>query len=130
LINTYRAFYENATITTSYNVVNTKYFDPKVKDQAAYSSYDVEKGDFLKLDNATLGYTFKITKSNGKSGMISSLRAYISGQNLFTITGYTGVDPEVRYADGVPPNVLAPGIDRRETWVYTRSFTFGINMGF
>jgi len=132
LINTYRAFYENPNVATSYNIVNTKYFNPKVTDGAAYSSYDVEKGDFLKLDNATLGYTFKITKSNGKSGMLSSLRAYVSGQNLFTITGYTGVDPEVRYADlqnGVP-NVLAPGIDRRETWVYTRSFTFGINMGF
>ncbi len=130
LINTYRAFYENPNVATSYNIVNTKYFNPKVTDGAAYSSYDVEKGDFLKLDNATLGYTFKITKSNGKSGMISSLRAYLSGQNLFTITGYTGVDPEVRYSDGNPPNVLAPGIDRRETWVYTRSFTFGINMGF
>ncbi|MDO3628838.1 SusC/RagA family TonB-linked outer membrane protein [Mucilaginibacter sp. BT774] len=130
LINTYRAFYENPNIATSYNVVNTKYFNPKVTDGAAYSSYDVEKGDFLKLDNATLGYTFKIAKSDGKSGMISSLRVYLSGQNLFTITGYTGVDPEVRYADGIPANPLAPGIDRRETWVYTRSFTFGINMGF
>jgi iron complex outermembrane receptor protein len=128
LINTYRAFYENPNVATSYNIVNTKYFNPKVTDGAAYSSYDVEKGDFLKLDNATLGYTFKMTKSNGKSGMISSLRAYISGQNLFTITGYTGVDPEVRYSDS--GNVLAPGIDRRETWVYTRSFTFGITMGF
>jgi len=53
---------------------------------------------------------------------------YFTGQNLFTITGYTGVDPEVRYQDGT--NVLAPGIDRRETWVYTRSFTFGLNVGF
>jgi iron complex outermembrane receptor protein len=130
LINTYRAFYENPNVATSYNIVNTKYFNPKVTDGAAYSSYDVEKASFLKLDNATLGYTFRIVKGNGKSGMISSLRAFVSGQNLFTITGYTGVDPEVRYADGNPPNVLAPGIDRRETWVYTRSFTVGINMGF
>ena len=127
LINTYRAFYENPNVATSYNIVNTKYFNPKVTDGAAYSSYDVEKASFLKLDNATLGYTFKIAKSS-KPGMISSLRAYISGQNLFTITGYTGVDPEVRYADS--GNVLAPGIDRRETWVYTRSFTLGVNLGF
>ena len=130
LINTYRAFYENPNIATSYNIVNTKYYNPKVTDGAAYSSYDVEKADFLKLDNATLGYTFQMTK-NGKPGMISSLRAYISGQNLFTITNYTGVDPEVRYQDpGNPPNILAPGVDRRETWVYTRSFTLGINIGF
>jgi len=127
LINTYRAFYENPNIATSYNVVNTKYFNPNVTDGAAYSSYDVENASFLKLDNATLGYTFAIGKS-GKPGMISSIRAFISGQNLFTITGYTGVDPEVRYQDG--SNVLAPGIDRRETWVYTRSFTLGLNIGF
>ncbi len=127
LINTYRAFYENPNVATSYNIVNTKFFNPTVTDGAAYSSYDVENASFLKLDNATLGYTFKIGKS-AKPGMISSLRAYISGQNLFTITGYTGVDPEVRYTDGT--NVLAPGIDRRETWVYTRSFTLGLNIGF
>lgn len=127
LINTYRAFYENPNIATSYNIVNTKYYNPKVTDGAAYSSYDVENASFLKLDNATLGYTFKLTKSS-KPGMVSSLRAYISGQNLFTITNYTGVDPEVRYQDGT--NVLAPGVDRRETWVYTRSFTLGINVGF
>lgn len=127
LINTYRAFYENANVATSYNIVNTKYFNPNVTDGAAYSSYDVEKASFIKLDNATLGYTFQIGKSN-KPGMISSLRAFVSGQNLFTITNYTGVDPEVRYSDF--GNVLAPGIDRRETWVYTRSFTLGVNIGF
>jgi TonB-linked SusC/RagA family outer membrane protein len=127
LINTYRAFYENPNVATSYNIVNTKFFNPDVKDGAAYSSYDVEKASFLKLDNATFGYTFQIGKSS-KPGMISSLRAFVSGQNLFTITNYTGVDPEVRYADF--GNVLAPGIDRRETWVYTRSFTLGVNIGF
>ena len=127
LINTYRAFYENPNVATSYNIVNTKFFNPSVTDGAAYSSYDVEKASFLKLDNATLGYTFKVGKSS-KPGMISSLRAFVSGQNLFTITGYTGVDPEVRYSDS--GNVLAPGIDRRETWVYTRSFTLGVNIGF
>ncbi|HEY5327989.1 MAG TPA: hypothetical protein VIJ27_13380, partial [Mucilaginibacter sp.] len=129
LINTYRAFYENPNIASSYNIVNTKYYNPKVTDGAAYSSNDVENASFIKLDNATLGYTFQMTK-NGKPGAISSLRAFISGQNLFTITNYTGVDPEVRYTDGFPPNVLAPGVDRRETWVYTRSFTLGLNVGF
>ena len=127
LINTYRAFYENPNIASSYNIVNTKYYNPKVTDGAAYSSNDVENASFIKLDNATLGYTFQMTK-NGKPGAISSLRAFISGQNLFTITNYTGVDPEVRYTDG--GNVLAPGVDRRETWVYTRSFTLGLNVGF
>jgi iron complex outermembrane receptor protein len=56
----------------------------------------------------------------------------VTGYNLFVITGYTGADPEVRYADFStnPPNILAPGIDRRENWVLTRSFTLGVNLGF
>jgi iron complex outermembrane receptor protein len=133
LINTFRAFYENPEIATSYNVVNTKYFNPDLKDAQIYSSLHVEKASFAKLDNATLGYNITLPKQ-GFLNNFRSIRIYITGQNLFTITDYTGVDPEVRYVDPgrgtTPPNVLAPGIDRRETWVYTRSFTFGINLGF
>ena len=124
LINTYRAFYENATVINSYNVVATKYYDPTVKDASDYSSLDVEKASFVKLDNATLGYTFNINKT----GVVKNFRAFVTGQNLFVITDYTGVDPEVRYDDG--GNILAPGIDRRETWVRTRTFTFGVNLTF
>ena len=109
---------------SSYNVVNTKYYNPALKDGQVYSSLFVEKGSFAKLDNATLGYTFDM----GKSGVIKSLRAYVNGQNLFVITNYTGVDPEVRYDDG--GNILAPGVDRRETWVRTRSVTVGVNLKF
>jgi TonB-dependent starch-binding outer membrane protein SusC len=127
LINTFRAFYENPNIASSYNVVNSKYFDPAVTDAQIYSSYHVEKASFAKLDNATLGYNLK-APSKGLWKEFRSIRIYITGQNLFTITDYTGVDPEVRYVD--TDNVLAPGIDRRETWVYTRSFTLGVNLGF
>ena len=45
------------------------------------------------------------------------VRAFLNAQNLFVITKYSGVDPEVSYSDG--GNVLAPGVDRRETWVRT-----------
>ncbi len=124
LINTYRAFFENANVATSYNIVNTKFFNPNLTDAQKFSSLHVEKASFVKLDNATIGYNFTIAKSSS----IKSIRAYIAAQNLFVITDYTGADPEVRYADGT--NVLAPGIDRRETWVLTRTFTLGINIGF
>ena len=130
LINTYRAFYENPNVATSYNIVNTKYFNPNLKGGQVFSSLFVEKGSFVKLDNVTLGYNFRV----GGTKLVRSLRAYLTGQNLFTITSYTGVDPEVRYLDPAsgttPNNVLAPGVDRRETWVYTRSFTLGVNIGF
>lgn len=124
LINTYRAFYENATVVNAYNVVATKYYNPELNDAQEYSSFDVEKASFVKLDNATLGYTFNVKNSRVLKGM----RIYLNGQNLFVITDYTGVDPEVRYADGT--NILAPGVDRRETWVRTRTYTFGVNLSF
>jgi iron complex outermembrane receptor protein len=130
LINTYRAFYENPTVVNSYNVVKSKYYNPKITDGQIFSSLFVEKASYAKLDNATLGYTFNLP--SGAS--FKSIRAYFTGQNLFVITGYTGVDPEVRYEDPAtpptPPNTLAPGIDRRETWVRTRSFTLGCNLKF
>ncbi len=58
-----------------------------------------------------------------------SVRVYVSGQNLFVITDYTGVDPEVRFEDD-DGGVLAPGIDRRNTWFTTRTYTVGLNIGF
>jgi iron complex outermembrane receptor protein len=124
LVNTFRAFFENATPSniSSYNVVTTKYFDPAVTSQPAFSSLFVEKASFVKLDNATLGYNFNFKKD----GIIKGLRAFINGQNLFVITDYTGVDPEVRYSYG--GNVLAPGVDARDTWVFARTFTLGVNV--
>jgi iron complex outermembrane receptor protein len=80
------------------------------------------------LDNATLGYNFTIGQK-GKSQGIRTVRAFLTGRNLFTITGYTGADPEVRYSDNLTGNILAPGIDRRATWVLTRSFTLGVTLG-
>jgi TonB-dependent starch-binding outer membrane protein SusC len=127
LINSYRAFYETPVAKGQYNVVNSKYFNPNINTTQVFSSLHVEDASFLKLDNATVGYTFPMSNE----GTVKSLRAYLSGQNLFMITDYTGVDPEVRYSDGInPPNVLAPGVDRRETWAWTRSFTLGVNIQF
>ncbi|HYC85056.1 MAG TPA: SusC/RagA family TonB-linked outer membrane protein [Chryseosolibacter sp.] len=124
LINSYRAFYETPVAKGQYNVVNSKYFNPNINTTQVFSSLHVEDASFVKLDNATVGYTFPFAGERA----VKSLRAFLSGQNLFMITDYTGVDPEVRYADGT--NVLAPGVDRRETWVWTRSFTLGVNVQF
>ncbi len=89
-----------------------------------FSDVYVEKASFVKLDNATIGYTFKLKEG----GQFSKLRLTLSGQNLLTFTKYTGLDPEVRYADYGNP--LVPGIDRPDTYFATRSFTFGLNVGF
>lgn len=84
------------------------------------SSRWIEDGSFLRLDNATLGYNLNV------SGLkyFSSARVYLSGQNLFTITDYTGVDPEVNLGG------LAPGIDDRNYYPKTRSVLIGVNLSF
>lgn len=129
LLNSYRAFYENNETTTinNWNVVTTKYYDPRVT-KAQVNSYHVEKANFVRLNNASLGYNFPVAKG----GMVRNFRVYVAGQNLFTITDYTGVDPEVRYmdTDPEPDDGLASGIERRSTYFTTRTFTVGVNLGF
>lgn len=124
LVNTYRAFFENSTSTViaSYNVVKTKYYNTDLKAGQTFSSLFVERASFVKLDNATLGYDFDFKGDAAVKG----LRIFVNGQNLFVISDYTGVDPEVRYSYG--GNILAPGVDARDTWVRTRAFTFGVNV--
>ena len=126
LLNTFRAFYEVPSVINSYNVLSGAQDLKALTDAPKFSSYHVEDASFVKLDNATLGYT--VDASNMP---ISNLRFYISGQNLLTITNYSGVDPEVRFDDGTGfGGTLSPGIDRRNTWLRTRTITVGVNLGF
>jgi len=94
-----------------------------------YSSYWIENASFLRLQTLTIGYTFR-TKNIG----IKRCRIYVTGENLFVITGYDGVDPEVS-TDGLD----APGIDMYYTDSSTysgspyprpRTFSFGLNISF
>ncbi|RZS95489.1 SusC/RagA family TonB-linked outer membrane protein [Cecembia calidifontis] len=127
LINSYRGFYENLEGTTvqNYNVVKTKYYDPRIT-KAEYNSSHVEKADFVLLDNATLGYNFLV----GPGKNVTRLRAFLSVQNPIMFTGYQGVDPEVRYLDSETNDPLAPGIERRATYFTTTITTFGFNISF
>lgn len=127
LINSYRGFYENTESTTvqNWNIVKTKYFDPNIK-KAEYNSSHVEKADFMILDNATIGYNFNVKQ--GKS--IGKIRTFLSVQTPFMFTGYTGVDPSVRYQDPENGDPLAPGIERRATYFTTTITTLGLNLSF
>jgi len=84
------------------------------------SSRFIEDASFLRLDNATLGYRFNVSTSK----YFKQARIYMTGQNLFILTNYKGVDPEVSL-DG-----LAPGIDNRNYYPKTRSFILGVNLSF
>ncbi len=122
ILNFSRMFYENPTI--GYNTLNSafdKVYDKAVlKDVQRFVSYYVEDGDYWKIDNATLGYTVKLNNKN----TIKNLRFYASGINLVTITGYKGIDPEVKQTG------LSPGNDDRDKYPTTRTFTFGVNVTF
>ena len=86
------------------------------------STYFLEKGDFFRINNLTLGYA--LPKSLLTKYRIQKVRAFVTAQNLATITGYSGFTPEI--SNGGPLN---GGI---ESSIYptTRTLAFGINVGF
>ena len=125
IINGARMNYENTKNSRVENRLSSA-FDPvfgkttlSKEVEPEFNSYYVEDGDYWKIDNITLGYTF------GNLGRyIRSLRLYGSVLNAFTFTKYKGIDPEVS-TDG-----LTPGYDTRDRYPQVRSFTFGINVSF
>ena len=127
ILNEPRAFYENNSI--AYNRLKSVEVAPYGGQYTLSSSqpqtlvsYYLENGNYLKLTNLTIGYTFPIKSTNK---WIKGARAYLSGDNLFCITGYSGLDPEL--ANAYPTYA---GIDYRDKYPSTRSFTFGVNLTF
>jgi len=132
LYNSYRGFYENGdTASNTWNSVITDKTptSPLVTSTPTFNSSVIEDASFIRLDNMELGYNVKTNSQN-----FSSLRVYFAGQNLFTLTNYTGVDPEVRVNDSENGDSfttsLSPGIERRNTYFQTRSFTLGVTVNF
>ncbi|HWK06815.1 MAG TPA: TonB-dependent receptor [Puia sp.] len=95
---------------------NESITDPNVY---RYSTRFIENGSYLRLDNATLGYNFKSIDP-----YIRSIRVYASVNNLFVITGYKGIDPEVNQGG------IAPGVDYNNFYPKTRTFLLGLNVSF
>lgn len=90
-------------------------------DKITYSDYWLEDGSFLRLQSITLGYTIPGTKKVG----IDNLRVYATVDNVCTLTGYSGVDPEISTS-----GLDNPGIDLCNVYPRTRSFIFGLNLSF
>jgi TonB-dependent SusC/RagA subfamily outer membrane receptor len=85
------------------------------------NSYYLEKGSFLRCKQITLGYTFPSTLVN--KARIDKLRFYVQAVNLFIITKYTGLDPELQGTD------VSFGIDYGN-YPNVRQFLFGVNLNF
>jgi TonB-linked SusC/RagA family outer membrane protein len=87
-------------------------------------SQNVERGDFIRLRNVSLGYTFPSKLVNGLK--LSNVRVYAQVQNAALFTKYSGIDPEISVNGG---SNLAPGVDRNSIG-QARSYTAGINVSF
>ncbi|MFC3198616.1 SusC/RagA family TonB-linked outer membrane protein [Parapedobacter deserti] len=130
LLNMQRLYYENP-VNKAYNVLKTAYdpvYGKQLNNDLVYVSHYIEDADYLKIDNVTLGYTFRPNAIKG----ISNLRVYASGLNLYTFTGYKGIDPEAVNM-GVIGNenfTFSPGIDHRDKYPSTRTFTLGLGVTF
>ena len=85
-----------------------------------YVSYYIQDGDYWIIDNLTIGYTPKFKENK----WIKRARIYGSISNLLTITGYSGIDPEVNISG------LAPSTDDSYRYPSARTFTLGVNLTF
>lgn len=126
--NTANSFFNAGQLGTARNVTQDVLAlgeDPGAS--TAVSSRFLEKGDFVRFQNASIGYKVPLSGE----GALKSLRLSLTGQNLFLITDYSGIDPEVTVNTGNlnASEIPSRGIDFM-TFPNPRTFTFGINASF
>ena len=105
------------------NVLRTAYteYGNVVSSGGIISSYFLENGNYFKLDNVTLGYTFT-PKSRT---LLESLRVYLTAKNLFTLTAYKGNDPSIVTSTGI-----TPGIDSNSAYPQATQLSLGVTVRF
>ena len=105
------------------NVFRTAYTrDKDVREYGGVvTSYFLEHGDFMKLQNVSLGYTLNPKNTD----IIQSLRIFLTATDLYTFTGYTGTDPALLSTNG-----LTPGVDNGVGYPETRVVTLGATVTF
>lgn len=123
IFNATRCYYNNVSLVSNgKNVLAEVAEGQNAHDSRAQAPSDryLENGSYLRLSTLTLGYNF------GKLGKwVNNLRLYATCNNVFTITGYKGVDPEISLGG------LEPGMDwRNTTYPRTRTFMVGVNVNF
>jgi TonB-dependent starch-binding outer membrane protein SusC len=94
------------------------FLESGIQDDPTFSSLWVEDASFFRIQSVSIGYTFSIKKIG-----IDKLRLYITGENLFVFTHYTGIDPEVNI-DGLE----SPGMDMFNYYPKPRTISFGVNL--
>jgi TonB-linked SusC/RagA family outer membrane protein len=102
---------------------NTTMWSPYMQ-RFVFSDWAVEDGSFLRLNTLTLGYTFPEEVTS--KAKLSKLRLYVTGHNVFIVTNYSGLDPEVSTRRKTP---LTPGVDY-SPFPRSRQVVFGLNLNF
>ncbi|WP_295771305.1 SusC/RagA family TonB-linked outer membrane protein [uncultured Mucilaginibacter sp.] len=118
IFNATRADLSNVSSANANNILRSA-ADDKLTDTRNYFYSDryIESGSYVRLDNSTIGYNIKQPIKS-----ISNIRVYLTGNNLFVITGYKGVDPEINQGG------QSPGIDYNNFYPKTRTFLLGVNV--
>ena len=119
ILNSYRLYYENINSIGLKNILKSQLDHSNFIGDAAYSSKYIEDGTYLKMDNISIGYNILI-----KSKYISKIRLYSAAQDVFCLTKYKGLNPEVSLGG------LAPGIENTTYYPVTTGLTFGLNITF
>ncbi len=122
VLNVTRLIFGNAQWLPNLNVLHSALVDKAagINSAPVVNSYYLEDGSFVRLDNITIGYTFDTKNLD----WIRKIRVYVTSNNLYTLTGYTGIDPEINY------NGLSFGLDQYNVYPKTRTLTFGFNIIF
>ncbi|TCC99137.1 SusC/RagA family TonB-linked outer membrane protein [Pedobacter hiemivivus] len=123
--NTANAYFNFPQLASGQNIVNNGVNDQESRSNSATpSTRYLEDGSFLRLNNATLRYNLNLNKID----WLKTLSVYVTGQNLFTITNYSGMDPEVNVPSEVG-GIISYGIDTTN-YPRARTFLLGLNLSF
>lgn len=128
-VNAKRMFHENWAYFSRNNLFVSA-LDQKLDDAPTFSSYYIEDGAYMKVDNLTIGYTVPV-----KSNYVKNIRVYFTGSNLITFTRFSGTDPELQInyypADPTQETDNGPGLESNFSYYpSTRVYTLGVNVSF
>ncbi len=118
IFNTTRLFFGNPRLLPTLNVIEDALDEAArgLDDIPRTSSYYLEDGSFIRLDNLSIGYNLRNVSA------FKNIRVYFASNNLLTITNYSGIDPEINFSG------LFFGLDQYDVYPKTRTFTFGISV--
>jgi len=123
------SLFNKGLLSSNFNTtaIATEFPNEDITNSNAVSTRYLEDGDFLRLNNATLGYNLNPAMM-GLEGLVNAIRLSITGQNLFVITDYSGFDPEIN-SNLTIDGIQTFGIDYFN-YPKARTVVFGLNVSF